>query len=124
MQHAFSKSHKAMAATTKGRANTQMTFAVNQEENNNADEEEDAQQIKKKGKQPFFLKEDIQLANSTLKSHDQVLESAMHRDIKTSKSVDKNAALETAKMTKRAIDVNEELEYLNKKLIKLISRKK
>ena len=41
VQHAGSKSHKAVAATRKGRDNTQMTFAVNQEENNNPDEEEE-----------------------------------------------------------------------------------
>ena len=41
------------------------------------------------------------------------------------KTVVKNAALETAKMVKSGIDkVNEELEFLNKKLIKHISQKK
>ena len=48
----------------------------------------------------------------------------MHRAIKASQAVDKNAALETAKMDKIAIDkVNEELEFFNKKLIKHISQK-
>ena len=55
----------------------------------------------------------------SLKSQDHVLESAMHRNIKGDKTVDKNAALYTVKMAKSAIDkVNLELEYLNKKLIK------
>ena len=54
------------------------------------------------------------------KSHEQVIESVMHRAIKANKSVDKNAALETAKMAKSTIDkVN-----LNKKLIKLMTQKK
>jgi hypothetical protein len=48
----------------------------------------------------------------------------MHRAIKASQAVDKNAALEKAKMAKIAIDkANEELEFLNKKLIKHIGQK-
>ena len=71
------------------------------------------------------MEEDIKQAKATIRSHDNVLNSAMERAIKTTKSVDKNAAMEKAKAAKVGIDnVQEELEYLQKKLVKLVERKK
>ena len=59
-----------------------------------------------------------------MSSHDAVLSSAMGRAIAAKKVVDKNAALETAKAAKEATDrLNEEIEYLQKKLVSHISKK-
>ena len=69
------------------------------------------------------IEDDIVQAKATLSSHDGVLTQAMGRAIAAKKVVDKNAALETVKAAKEAIDkVNEELEYLNKKLVSHMSK--
>ena len=48
----------------------------------------------------------------------------MERAIKATKSVDKNSAMETAKAAKVGIySVQEQLEYLQKKLVKVMERK-
>ena len=60
-----------------------------------------------------------------LSSHDAVLSSAMGRAIVAKKVVDKNVALETAKAAKEDTDrVNEELEYLQKRLVSHMSKEK
>lgn len=47
--------------------------------------------------------EDIKQAKATISFHDNVLNSAMERAIKATKSVDKNSAMETAKAAKVGI---------------------
>ena len=53
--------------------------------------------------------------------HDNVHNCSMERALKSTNVVEKNAAMETARAAKTGIDkVNEDLEYLQKRLMKHI----
>ena len=54
--------------------------------------------------------------------HDNVHNCSMERALKSTNVVEKNAAMETARAAKTGIDkVNEELEYLQKRLMKYLN---
>ena len=63
-------------------------------------------------------------AKATLSSHDNVLNCSMERVLKATNMIEKNAAMETARIAKTGIDkVNEDLEYLQKKLMRHLEKK-
>ena len=70
------------------------------------------------------IEKDIKLAKATQKSQDNILESSMDRAMELQSELGRKTAMKTAETAKEAINnLREELEYLNKKLVKHLGKK-
>ena len=79
-------------------------------------------ELGKKKKRKF--ENDISQAKETIEAYNKMMTSAMKRALEAKSIETKNAAMKTAQTTKEAMDkVSEELEYLQGKLVRVVSKK-